>query len=80
MTASAGAIAAPVGVLAVFTPSPFKLPHYGLPAYPAVALLAAQGMSKREIADTLFGITMEEPGCSKLVNVNLRTFGDRKAA
>ena len=33
-----------------------------------------------EIADTLFGITMEEPGCSKLVNVNLRTFGDRKAA
>jgi chromosome segregation protein len=37
-----------------------------------------------EIADTLFGITMEEPGCSKLVNVNLRTFGekvgDRRAA
>jgi chromosome segregation protein len=33
-----------------------------------------------EIADTLFGITMEEPGCSKLVNVNLRTFGERRAA
>ena len=34
-----------------------------------------------EIADSLFGITMEEPGCSKLVNVSLRTFGsDRRAA
>jgi 4-amino-4-deoxy-L-arabinose transferase-like glycosyltransferase len=31
-----------VGVLALFTLSPFKLPHYGLPAYPAVALLAAR--------------------------------------
>jgi hypothetical protein len=30
------------GVLALFTLSPFKLPHYGLPAYPAVALLAAR--------------------------------------
>ena len=26
-----------------FTVSPFKLPHYGLPAYPALALLAARG-------------------------------------
>jgi chromosome segregation protein len=34
-----------------------------------------------EIADSLFGITMEEPGCSKLVNVSLRTFGgERRAA
>jgi 4-amino-4-deoxy-L-arabinose transferase-like glycosyltransferase len=32
-----------VGVLALFTVSPFKLPHYGLPAYPALALLAARG-------------------------------------
>jgi hypothetical protein len=32
-----------VGVLALFTLSPFKLPHYGLPAYPAIALLAARG-------------------------------------
>jgi 4-amino-4-deoxy-L-arabinose transferase-like glycosyltransferase len=31
-----------VGVLALFTLSPFKLPHYGLPAYPALALLAAR--------------------------------------
>jgi chromosome segregation protein len=34
-----------------------------------------------EVADSLYGITMEEPGCSKLVNVNLRTLGsDKKAA
>jgi len=31
-----------VGVMAFFTVSPFKLPHYGLPAYPALALLAAR--------------------------------------
>jgi len=31
-----------VGVLALLTVSPFKLPHYGLPAYPALALLAAR--------------------------------------
>ena len=29
-------------MLAFFTLSPFKLPHYGLPAYPALALLAAR--------------------------------------
>ncbi len=27
-----------------------------------------------EIADSLYGVTMEEPGCSKLVGVNLRHF------
>lgn len=32
-----------VGVFALTTLSPFRLPHYGLPAYPAVALLAARG-------------------------------------
>jgi len=31
-----------VGVLGLFTLSPFKLPHYGLPVYPAIALLAAR--------------------------------------
>jgi hypothetical protein len=32
-----------VGVLGFTALSPFRLPHYGLPAYPAVALLAARG-------------------------------------
>lgn len=32
-----------VGVLAFTALSPFRLPHYGLPAYPAIALLAARG-------------------------------------
>ncbi|MBI3636548.1 MAG: glycosyltransferase family 39 protein, partial [Candidatus Rokubacteria bacterium] len=32
-----------VGVLGVTALSPFRLPHYGLPAYPALALLAARG-------------------------------------
>lgn len=31
-----------VGVLALTALSPFRLPHYGLPAYPALALLAAR--------------------------------------
>ncbi len=31
-----------VGVLALTAVSPFRLPHYGLPAYPALALLAAR--------------------------------------
>lgn len=31
-----------VGVLALTALSPFRLPHYGLPAYPAIALLAAR--------------------------------------
>jgi chromosome segregation protein len=28
-----------------------------------------------QIADTLYGVTMEEPGISKLVSVNLGTVG-----
>jgi hypothetical protein len=32
-----------VGVLVLTALSPFRLPHYGLPAYPALALLAARG-------------------------------------
>ncbi|HKW91348.1 MAG TPA: glycosyltransferase family 39 protein [Methylomirabilota bacterium] len=31
-----------VGVVGIFTASPFKLPHYGLPAFPAMALLTAR--------------------------------------
>jgi len=31
------------GVVAVFVLVPFRLPHYALPAYPALALLAARG-------------------------------------
>jgi hypothetical protein len=32
-----------VGVLVLTALSPFRLPHYGLPAYPAIALLGARG-------------------------------------
>jgi 4-amino-4-deoxy-L-arabinose transferase-like glycosyltransferase len=32
-----------MGVLLLVVLSPFRLPHYGLPAYPALALLAARG-------------------------------------
>ena len=32
-----------VGVFAITAMSAFRLPHYGLPAYPAIALLAARG-------------------------------------
>jgi len=31
------------GVIGLTALSPFRLPHYGLPAYPAIALLAARG-------------------------------------
>ena len=34
------------GVLALTALSPFRLPHYGLPAYSAIALLAARGWSE----------------------------------
>jgi hypothetical protein len=36
-----------VGLWGFFTLSAFKLPHYGLPAYPAVALLAARWWTER---------------------------------
>ena len=32
-----------LGVLALSAAAPFRLPHYGLPAYPAIAVLAARG-------------------------------------
>jgi 4-amino-4-deoxy-L-arabinose transferase-like glycosyltransferase len=40
-----------VALVLVFTLSAFKLPHYGLPAYPAVALLAARWWSRRDGRD-----------------------------
>jgi len=40
-----------VALALVFTLSAFKLPHYGLPAYPAVALLAARWWSRRDGRD-----------------------------
>jgi 4-amino-4-deoxy-L-arabinose transferase-like glycosyltransferase len=36
-----------VGVFVIFAVMPFKLPHYALPAYPAIALLAARGWQER---------------------------------
>ncbi len=36
------------GVFVMFAVMPFKLPHYALPAYPAIALLAARGWQDRE--------------------------------
>jgi len=36
-----------IGLWGLFTLSTFKLPHYGLPAYPAVALLAARWWTER---------------------------------
>jgi 4-amino-4-deoxy-L-arabinose transferase-like glycosyltransferase len=40
-----------VGIFFVFTLSAFKLPHYGLPAYPAIALLAARWWARRNPHD-----------------------------
>jgi 4-amino-4-deoxy-L-arabinose transferase-like glycosyltransferase len=39
-----------VGSVALFVVLPFRLPHYGLPAYPAVALLAARWWWERRPA------------------------------
>ena len=38
-----------IGLWGLFTVSSFKLPHYGLPAYPAVALLAARWWTERGV-------------------------------
>ena len=59
-----------VGVLALFTVSPFKLPHYGLPAYPALALLAARAWRDAAprprglIASHLVLFTLAGAGCA----------------
>ena len=39
-----------VGCVALFLVLPFRLPHYGLPAYPALALLAARWWRERRVA------------------------------
>jgi hypothetical protein len=36
------------GLIALVTASPFRLPHYGLPAYPALALLSARAWQERQ--------------------------------
>jgi 4-amino-4-deoxy-L-arabinose transferase-like glycosyltransferase len=38
------------GSIALFVLLPFRLPHYGLPAYPAIALLAARWWRERVVA------------------------------
>ncbi|HJR01507.1 MAG TPA: glycosyltransferase family 39 protein [Methylomirabilota bacterium] len=59
-----------VGVLAFFTVSPFKLPHYGLPAYPALALLAVRAWRDAAprprglIAAHLVCFTLAGAGCA----------------
>jgi 4-amino-4-deoxy-L-arabinose transferase-like glycosyltransferase len=40
-----------VGSIAIFLVLPFRLPHHGLPAYPAVALLAARWWWERRAAE-----------------------------
>jgi 4-amino-4-deoxy-L-arabinose transferase-like glycosyltransferase len=58
------------GVLVLFTLSPFKLPHYGLPAYPALALLAARAWRdaaacpRRLIAAHLAVFALAGAGCA----------------
>jgi 4-amino-4-deoxy-L-arabinose transferase-like glycosyltransferase len=37
------------GLIALFALSPFKLPHYALPAYPAIALLAVRFWKERSV-------------------------------
>jgi 4-amino-4-deoxy-L-arabinose transferase-like glycosyltransferase len=59
-----------VGLLLFFTVSPFKLPHYGLPAYPALALLAARAWRDAAprprglIAAHLILFTLAGAGCA----------------
>jgi chromosome segregation protein len=43
-------------------------------------IVITHNKSTMEIADSLYGITMEEPGCSKLVGVNLRSLGQERRA
>jgi hypothetical protein len=62
-----------VGVLAVFTLSPFKLPHYGLPAYPAIALLAARAW--REAGPRPHGLIVAHLALFLLLGAGLAWWG-----
>jgi hypothetical protein len=62
-----------VGVLGLFTLSPFKLPHYGLPAYPAVALLAARAW--RDVGPRSRGLIAVHLGLFLLLGAGLAWAG-----
>ena len=71
-----------VGLLLFFTVSPFKLPHYGLPAYPALALLAARAWCDAAprprglIAAHLVLFTLAGAGCAWAAAGDGRAFTD----
>jgi chromosome segregation protein len=43
-------------------------------------ILITHNKRTMEIADTLYGVTMEDPGCSKLINVKLTERRESSAA
>jgi 4-amino-4-deoxy-L-arabinose transferase-like glycosyltransferase len=61
------------GVLVLFTLSPFKLPHYGMPAYPALALLAARAW--RDPAAPRQGMILAHLGLFLLLGAGLAWWG-----
>jgi hypothetical protein len=70
------------GVFTVFAVVPFKLPHYALPAYPAIALLAVRGWREREAnASGLIGVhalvfALAAAGCMAAAASDGKTFTD----
>ncbi len=71
-----------VGVFALFTLSRFKLPHYGLPAYPAIALLAARAWQGREVCPRALLVThlalfaLAGAGCALVAAGDGRAFSE----